>query len=302
MMDADDISFMRSEIKRQVQLVLFGSAGTNTPMTENIQEMLPGMPTIPDRPVMHSYGFVSRAPQDTISVVIRCGDHAGNRMVIGHRDQFRPPDIAEGECAFYSSKFYQARMGNDHLRMGFTTDNTDAGFAGQSSFTIVNEPGSENITFVSKLGQLIQLSSDGSVTIASQDGSYLSMNATNGEISFVSKDGNVIGAGPGGITIADKSGKNLISMDGKGVLQAFGGDTAVLSAGQVNVKGGAVKLGNTPTDFVTCANLLVAAFNAHKHTSGPPGSPTSTPLDPAVPATSTSGGTFGSSAVSVSPS
>lgn len=301
-MDGDDIAFMRQEIKRQVQLVLFGSAGATTPMTEDIQEMIPGMSTIPERPVMHPYGFASRAAMNTISCVIRCGDHAGNRMIFGHRDQFRPPDLNEGESAQYSSKFYQVRTSNTQVRMGFTTDNTDAGFAGQASLTVNNEAGSENFTFVSKLGQLIQCTPDGSLTIVSKDGSYLSLNASNGEISFVSKDGNVISAGSGGITIADKSGANLISMDGVGNLQVFGGDSVVVSAGQVNVKGGAVNLGNSPSDFACLANALTIFFNTHIHPTTSPGAPTGPPIVPAIPATPLSGGSFGSSSVAVAPS
>jgi phage gp45-like len=302
MMDAEDIAFMRAEIKRQVQLVLFGSAGTTTSLVEDIQEMMPGMGTIPTRPVSHPYGFVSRAMTGTISCVIRCGDHAGNRMIFGHRDQYRPMDIAEGETAIYSSKFYQVRCGNAEVRLGFTTDNTDAGFAGQSSFTIVNEPGSENLTLVSKLGQLLQFTSDGSVNLVSKDGSYLSLNATNGEISFVSKDGNVFAAGAAGITIADKSGKNSVSMDGSGTIQVFGGETVVVSAGQVNLKGGAINLGNTPIDFAVLCNFLVLWLNTHTHEVIMLGAPTSPPLVPAIPASPLTGGTFGSSAVQVSAS
>lgn len=301
MMDADDIAFMRQEIKRQVQLVLFGAAGKTAQNIEDIQEMVPGMATIPDRPVAHPYGFASRASQGTISCVIRCGDHAGNRMVFSHRDQFRPKDIEEGETAIYSSKFYQLRAGNKKIRMGFTSDNTDAGFAGQSSFTMVDEPGSENTTLVGKLGQLVQFTKDGSVTIVSKDGSYLSLNAEKGEFSLVSKDGNVIGAGPGGITIADKSGKNSVSMDGTGTLQVFGGDTVVISSGQVNVKGGAVNLGNTPTDFGVLCNMLVIWLNTHTHL-GNLGAPTSPPMIPALPASPAFGGTFGSSSIGMSAS
>jgi phage gp45-like len=302
MIDAEITRFIRDEIKRQMDVILAGSTGDNSKIVnEDIENMYPGMPTILQRPVMHPYGFVSRAPAKTLQVVGKQGEHLGNRVVLGHRDGARPTDLASGESQQYSSTFYAVRASKDKLRFGQTTDGTDAGFAGQTSFTLSNEPGAEGFTFVTKKGSLIQMTFDGSINIVSSDGSYLNLNSNTGEFSLVSKDGNVIAAGAGGITIADKSGKNSVSMDGSGVIQVFGGDTVVVSAGQVNLKGGAVNLGNSPSDFATLCNALVLLFNTHMHPTAAPGPP-SPPLVPAIPATPLSGGSFGSSAVQVSPS
>lgn len=301
-MDAETTRFIREEIKRQMDVILSGESGENDKVVnEDIQNMYPGMPTILSRPVMHPYGYVSRAPKKTLQVIGKQGEHLGNRVVLGHRDGDRPIDLKEGEGATYSSEFYQVRVSNDKIRIGQSTDGTDTGYAGQTCFTISNESGSEGFTFQTKQGSLIQLSPTGSVNIVASDGSYLSMNTDTGEISFVSKDGNIFAAGAGGITIADKSGKNSVSMDGSSTIQVFGGDTVVVSAGQVNLKGGAVNLGNTPSDFATLCNMLVLFFNTHMHPTAAPGPP-SPPLVPALPATPLSGGSFGSSAVQVSAS
>lgn len=301
-MDAELTRFIREEIKRQMDVILSGSSGENDKVVnEDISNMYPGMPTILSRPVMHPYGYVSRAPANTIQVTGKQGEHVGNRVVLGHRDGDRPTDLKQGESGMYSSEFYQVRVSNDKIRIGQSTDGTDTGYAGQTSITVSNEAGKEGFTFQTKQGSLIQLAFDGSVNIVASDGSYLSMNSNNGEISFVSKDGNIFAAGAAGITIADKSGKNSVSMDGAGVIQVFGGDTVVVSAGQVNLKGGAVNLGNTPTDFATLCNMLVIFFNTHMHPTAAPGPP-SPPLIPALPATPLFGGTFGSSSVGVSPS
>lgn len=114
MMDSEDVAFMRAEIKRQVQIILFGTTGNTTPdaQTEDIQQMTPGMTTITSRPVMHPYGFASRAPTNTLSVVTRCGDHAGNRMVMGHRDAKKPAVANPGESAQYSAGGYVFRCQN----------------------------------------------------------------------------------------------------------------------------------------------------------------------------------------------
>lgn len=103
MLDSDTIRFIREEIRRQVNIVLPAVAGeTSDVETESIEELFPGMPTITERPVMHPYGFASRAPRGTASVVARVGEHTGNRMVIGHRDKDRPEDLEAGEAALYN--------------------------------------------------------------------------------------------------------------------------------------------------------------------------------------------------------
>lgn len=101
MMDADTIRFIREEVKRQTNIILSGKSGTNDGTKEDIQEMFPKMPTIEDRPVMHPYGFASRAPKGTIQVVARQGDHIGNRLVLGHRASDRPT-LGAGESAIYN--------------------------------------------------------------------------------------------------------------------------------------------------------------------------------------------------------
>lgn len=101
-MDHSEIlSLLRREIRREINIILSGQAGTNTQFVETIENMLGGMPNIKDRPVMHPYGFVSRAPRGTISVVGRQGEHFGNRIILGHRDGNRP-SLEEGETILYN--------------------------------------------------------------------------------------------------------------------------------------------------------------------------------------------------------
>ena len=94
---------IREEIRRQVQVILHGETGTNTAEDEDIANLVPGMPTITARPVMHPYGFASRAPAGTIQVIGRVGEHASNRFVLGHRAADRPADLEVGETALYSA-------------------------------------------------------------------------------------------------------------------------------------------------------------------------------------------------------
>lgn len=103
MMDESQIRrLIETEVKRHLDIILHGSAGTNTQESEDIDSLYPGMGTIVKRPIMHPYGMASRAPKETISVVVKVGDHPGNRMTIGHRDSERPDDIQEGELVLYN--------------------------------------------------------------------------------------------------------------------------------------------------------------------------------------------------------
>lgn len=118
MIDSSLVSFVREEVKRQVQILMSGTSGENTHETESIEQMVPGMPTISKRPIMHPYGFVSRAPRGTVQVVGRMGDHATNRFVMAHRDKDRPSDIEEGESVQYSVGKYQVRVMKDRIQIG----------------------------------------------------------------------------------------------------------------------------------------------------------------------------------------
>jgi hypothetical protein len=101
-MEGEALRFIREEIKRQLNIVLNGVAGSNTSQTETIDNLFPGMNSIDSKPVMHPYGFVSRATAGTTSVAARIGDHFGARMVLGHRDAERP-EIENGETMLYNS-------------------------------------------------------------------------------------------------------------------------------------------------------------------------------------------------------
>lgn len=103
MVDSELLRAVKQEIARQVNIILSGTAQGNTLDTEDIGDLYPGMATMTGRPIMHPYGMVSRAPQGTISVVARQGEHPGNRLVLGHRDAAKPT-VEEGEVKLYNAQ------------------------------------------------------------------------------------------------------------------------------------------------------------------------------------------------------
>lgn len=104
-------------VEQRLQILTSGSAGANGLTSETIDNLFAGSPSIPDRPIMRPFGFVSRAPKGTISVVGQQGHHPGNRLVLGHRDNPQL-SIAEGETALYSIGGYRTIIQNGQLLVG----------------------------------------------------------------------------------------------------------------------------------------------------------------------------------------
>lgn len=110
-------AYVRDEIRRQLKIITSGSAGETTMTTEDIQALMPGMPTIPARPIMHPYGFASRAPNGMISVTAQQGEHPGNKLTLGHRDK-NAPSVDEGESVQYSQGGYRIIVKNGEIFVG----------------------------------------------------------------------------------------------------------------------------------------------------------------------------------------
>lgn len=117
MIDAETLRVLRLEIRKQVQIILSGQSGGGDVFNETINNLLPGMDGIPDRPVMHPYGLGSVAPKGTIQVTARQGEHPGNRLILGHRDANIPP-VNSGEVILYNQYGQQIYLENGKIHIG----------------------------------------------------------------------------------------------------------------------------------------------------------------------------------------
>jgi hypothetical protein len=119
MIDSELQRYIHTEIVRYTRdIVLNALSKDSKVLTEGVDQLFPGMGPQDDRPLAHPYGFASKAPDGTLSVVLRQGDHVGNRMVIAHRDPARPVDIAQGESVQYSKGGYEVRVKNGKIEIG----------------------------------------------------------------------------------------------------------------------------------------------------------------------------------------
>lgn len=110
---------IREEIAVAMQAISSGSSGTNSAdgHSEDIDSLFPGLPTLIQRPVMHPFGFISRAIKGLISVTAQQGNHPGNKMTLGHRDK-NAPAVDVGESAIYSNGGYIVRVYNGKIQLG----------------------------------------------------------------------------------------------------------------------------------------------------------------------------------------
>jgi hypothetical protein len=137
-MTPQELALIREEIRKQLFIILGGRSGANTVEAEDITEYLPGAPTMEKRPVMHPYGFASRAPEDTVQVTARYGDQASNRIVLGHRAADRPEGLEQGESAVYSSSGYGLSSRADRVEGG-QLDDPETLVAGETLLSMLSQ-------------------------------------------------------------------------------------------------------------------------------------------------------------------
>ena len=118
-MDSETRKFIQKEIARSMNIILTATTGEVTEVdTEAIKDLFPGMGQTQPRPVMHPYGYASKALAGILNVSARSGDHVGNRIIIGHRDKDRPKDLEGGEAAVYSSGGLRIYVRNGKIQIG----------------------------------------------------------------------------------------------------------------------------------------------------------------------------------------
>lgn len=122
---SDLISRIKKEIETSSDVILSGQSGQTTRYTESINSMVAGYPTMEDKPVMHPYGYSSRAPSGTVSIVAKQGNHPGNRVVLGHKDVNRP-EINSGDVILYNQYGQEIYLEDGEIHIGKKTSNNPA--------------------------------------------------------------------------------------------------------------------------------------------------------------------------------
>lgn len=163
-------------------------------------------------------------------------------------------------------------------RRGFTTpmghmlmfDDTEGQETVRLSWHKKTEGGEEKWSFIA-------FDKDGSVSLANQEGSVLSLDAKNKCFTLIESNGNVISADATSLKLIDKSG-GIIEMK-SGLIQVLGQSNVVISCKTAKLEGGKVML-VSETEPAVLGNQMKTLHDGHIHPTGtgPSGPPT-----PAVP-------------------
>jgi hypothetical protein len=147
-----------------------------------------------------------------------------------------------------------------------------------------DKSGEEKILIRHKGNAFVSIDKNGSVLIANQKGSSVSLDADQQNITILEQHSNVITMTSDGITIANKSGTTIeIKDDGVRVLAT---GTVQISAKSLALQGSAVNIGPQPIDGVIMPSLFGKMYDGHTHATalGPSGPPIPAPGPPQVEA------------------
>jgi hypothetical protein len=130
--------------------------------------------------------------------------------------------------------------------------------------------GAEKIVITHSSGAVIQIDDKGSVLIANQNGSFVSLDADNAELTLGEEHGNLVTLTDDGVLKDDKLSIMAQAVD--------------IVASKINLHQGTISLGGaTAVEPVILGQQFSILFNAHTHPTamGPSGPPVP-PLTPAM--------------------
>ena len=137
--------------------------------------------------------------------------------------------------------------------------------------------GKEAIYLTHKSGSQIVMDQDSAIKLISKSGNMVFLDDKNGALTMSSKQG-AFATFKDLVTIGDKSGKQLVTLDGTGAIQILADREVVLNAKSVSIASGSVNLGNNALFSSVIGEPLALLFDSHIH-SGILG-PTSPPIPP----------------------
>jgi hypothetical protein len=125
MLDPEIRREVRREVRTFMNIILNCLTGESTTEDQEIDQVFPGAPKLAKRPVVHPFGFVSRAPAGKVAVTAQVGEHPGARIILGVRDSKRAEMsfLEEGEACLYSETGERIVLRKDKVQLG--SENAD---------------------------------------------------------------------------------------------------------------------------------------------------------------------------------
>lgn len=138
-----------------------------------------------------------------------------------------------------------------------------------------DKSGDEKITLKSSAAAIVEMISDGSVSITDSGGATVTLDANASEIRIEDANGNSCVMSGSGITFKDASGNEIVTQ---------AGGITIKAPATVTIQGTAVAVGGSGGEPLIKGSTFLAMFNAHTHVCTAPGSPSGPPVPPLTPA------------------
>lgn len=109
---------IRDEIRRSMNAIIMAECGADEEKNQQTVRNMYGCGSLTDKyPVASPYGFASRAPEKTLAVLGRLGEHPASRIILSHHD-IAKPDMLEGEAVLYNAAGQQIRLEKEKIKIG----------------------------------------------------------------------------------------------------------------------------------------------------------------------------------------
>jgi len=137
-----------------------------------------------------------------------------------------------------------------------------------------DKDGEERITLKSSAEAVLEMISDGSVTVTDSGGATVTLDSKASEIRIEDANGNSCVMSASGMTFKDPAG-NEITTEAGGI--------TIKAPATVTIQGASVAIGGSGGEPLIKGSTFLAMFNAHTHVCAIPGSPSSPPVPPLTP-------------------
>jgi len=169
----------------------------------------------------------------------------------------------------------QSRQGNSFMKFSSVEDAQQFALQVGNLFFILDATTDKNQIFIlHSSGTQLVIDDKGSLKTATSSGNSIFMDADQDSLTMTSADGSVVTL-KDSITIGDKSGANLISMNGTDTIQISAKAKVNLNAQSVTIGGGSINFGTIAPLSVAIAEPLAILMDTHIH---------ATPMGPSSPA------------------
>ena len=138
-----------------------------------------------------------------------------------------------------------------------------------------DKDGGEKVTLKSSAEAVLEMISDGSVSVTDSGGATVTLDANASEIRIEDANGNSCVMSSSGMTFKDQAG-NEITTEAGGI--------TIKAPATVTIEGASVAIGGSGGEPLIKGSTFLAMFNAHTHVCSIPGSPSGPPVPPLTPA------------------